>query len=607
MATDYNIMVGGEAGQGVQSVGAVLARVLAKRGFNIFADQDYESRVRGGHNFFRIRVKDGEVLALSPQLDILIALNKETIDLHEKEMKSIGVILYDEEQTKLPAQGEKFLSVPFNKLAMDAAQNKLMTNTVAVGAAAGLFECDFDLLPKILEDEFGHHGEKTVKDNIAAAKAGYDYVKKQKQTCLMPETPSGTNKLLLNGNEALSLGALAAGCKFVAGYPMTPSSSILEYIADKGREYGAVMVHTEDEIAAMNMAVGAGYTGVRAMVATSGGGFALMVEGLALAGMTETPVVVVLGQRPGPATGLPTRTEQAELFFALHAGHGEFPRAILTPATVEEAFYSAVKAFNLAEKYQTPVFILTDHHIATNYTTVNKFDLTQVKIERGKLVTDADLINPMEYKRHLVTASGISPRALPGQGNALVVTDSDEHDEAGHMIEDAVTRSAQVEKRMRKLDGLKQEITPPIFSEAKKAKVTLIGWGSTYGAIKEAAEILAKEGKTVNTLHFNQVWPFPTDSVSEALKKTKYNIVIEGNATGQLRALIRRETGIAADTTILKYDGRPFSPKRLPTASIRRWGNGNAFGLRIKGAQRLVSRLRELRYFAGGEKGFGGP
>ena len=344
---------------------------------------------------------------------------------------------------------------------------------------------------------------------------------------------------------------------------MTPASSILEYIADKGREYGAVMVHTEDEIAAMNMAVGAGYAGVRAMVATSGGGFALMVEGLALAGMTETPVVVVLGQRPGPATGLPTRTEQAELFFALHAGHGEFPRAVLAPATVEDAFYTAVKAFNLAEKYQTPVLILTDHHLASSYSTVNKFDLTKVKVERGALITDADLKNPMDYKRHLVTASGISPRALPGQGQALVVTDSDEHDEAGHMIEDAATRNAQVEKRMRKLDGLKREITPPELRENKGAGATLIGWGSTYGAIREAADILAKEGKVVNTLHLSQVWPFPSDSVIAALKKTKQNIVVEGNATSQLAALIRRETGITIDASILKYDGRPFSPAEI--------------------------------------------
>lgn len=564
MATEYNIMVGGEAGQGVQSVGAVLARLLAKRGFNIFADQDYESRVRGGHNFFRIRARDKAVLALSPLLDILIALNKETVDLHEREMKPAGVILFDAEQTKAPARSDKFLNIPFTKLALDTAQDKIMANTVAVGAAAGLFECDFNLLPEILANEFGHHGEKAVKDNIAAAQAGYDYVKKQKQTCLLPQAlPPDKNRLLINGNEALSLGALAAGCKFVAGYPMTPSSSILEYIADKGRDYGAVMVHTEDEISAMNMAVGAGYTGVRSMVATSGGGFALMVEGLALAGMTETPVVVVLGQRPGPATGLPTRTEQGELFFAIHAGHGEFPRVVLAPATAEEAFYAAVKAFNLAEKYQTPVLILTDQQLASSYTTVNTFDLSKVTIERGELITDAELKNPAEYKRHMVTASGISPRALPGQGNALVVTDSDEHDEEGHMIEDATTRSAQVQKRMRKMDGLKSEMTLPVFNEAKGAKATLIGWGSTYGALQEAADSLATEGKSINLLHLSQVWPFPSDCVTKALAQSKCNVVVEGNATAQLASLIRRETGIAADATINKFDGRPFSPLEI--------------------------------------------
>jgi 2-oxoglutarate ferredoxin oxidoreductase subunit alpha len=233
---------------------------------------------------------------------------------------------------------------------------------------------------------------------------------------------------------------------------------------------------------------------------------------------------------------------------------------VLTPSTVEEVFYATVKAFNLAEKYQTPVFVLTDHHLASSYATVRKFDLTKVKIERGELITDSDLKNPADYKRHLVTASGISPRALPGQGKALVVTDSDEHDEEGHMIEDAATRNEQVEKRLRKLNGLKQEITPPEFNNVRGAKATLIGWGSTRGAIKEAADILTNEGKAVNTLHFSQVWPFPSESIIAALKKTKQNIIVEGNATAQLATLIRRETGIAADTTILKYDGRPFSP-----------------------------------------------
>jgi 2-oxoglutarate ferredoxin oxidoreductase subunit alpha len=566
MTIDFNIMVGGEAGQGVQSVGEIVAKTLARGGLYVFADQDYESRVRGGHNFFRIRAKTDGLPAISLELDMLVALNKETIDLHQKELKVSGVILYDAEQAKFQAQGAGYSDVPFVRLAMEKVQNKLMANTVAVGAALGLVDYDFDILSKVLEQEFARHGEKTVKDNITAARAGYDFGRERGKASTLPKIrlPEGSKpRPLLNGNEALCLGALAAGCKFVAGYPMTPSSPILEFMADKGRQYGTVMIHVEDEIAAINMAVGAGYTGVRSMVATSGGGFALMVEGLALAGMTETPVVVVLGQRPGPATGLPTRTEQGELWFAMHAGHGEFARAVLTPANVVDAFNAAVKAFNLAEKYQTLVLILTDHHLATSYATVDRFDFSKIKIDRGALLSDAEVNKFTEYQRHAVTASGVSPRALPGQGRALVVTDSDEHDQAGHMIEDAATRSQQVAKRLRKRDGLKQEITVPEFVQTRGAKVTLIGWGSTYGAIREAAVLLRQDGRAVNTFHFRQVWPFPTEETVAALQKAKKNIVIENNAIGQLAGLIRRETGYQADGTILKYDGRPFSPGEI--------------------------------------------
>jgi 2-oxoglutarate/2-oxoacid ferredoxin oxidoreductase subunit alpha len=562
MAAGINIMAGGEAGQGVQSIGAVAAETLARGGYNIFADQDYESRVRGGHNFFRVRAEEKPVEALSAPLDILVALNKETIGLHKGELKPGGVILYDGEQIPEAGAGERGLSVPFTRL----AQNKLMSNTAAAGAAFGLAQFDFDILAAVLKQEFSAKGEKVVTDNVAAAKAGYDYAREHGQALAFPRLPSlknNGNKILLNGNDALSMGALAAGCRFVAGYPMTPSSGILEYIADKGQALGAVMVHVEDEISAINMAVGAGYAGARSMVATSGGGFALMVEGLALAGMTETPVVVVLGQRPGPATGLPTRTEQAELFFAMHAGHGEFPRAIFAPADASDAFYTAVKALNIAEKYQTPVIILTDHHLASSYVTVDKFDLSKVKIERGPMLSDAESNISADYQRHLVTASGVSPRALPGQGKALVVTDSDEHNETGHMIEDATTRQQQVEKRLRKLEGIKTEITPLEYHFASGAKATLIGWGSTYGAIREAAVLLAGDGYPVNTLHFRELWPFPAEVFIKAFDASAKNIVVEGNATGQLAALIKRETGRSVTGKILKYDGRPFSPREI--------------------------------------------
>lgn len=288
-----------------------------------------------------------------------------------------------------------------------------------------------------------------------------------------------------------------------------------------------------------------------------------MVEGLALAGMTETPVVVVLGQRPGPATGLPTRTEQGELWFALHAGHGEFPRAVMAPATPEEAFHGTVKAFNLAEKYQTPVIVLTDHHLATSYATVDRFDLKQMKVDRGELLSDDEANRITDYKRHLVTDSGISPRAFPGQGKALVVTDSDEHDEAGHMIEDAETRNQQHLKRLRKNNGLKGDIANPKFHREPGAELTLIGWGSTYGAIKEAADLLKKDGRAVNTLNLSEIWPFPTEFISSVLSKAGRSVVIEGNATAQLAGLIKRETGYEADNTILKFDGRPLSPEEI--------------------------------------------
>jgi 2-oxoglutarate/2-oxoacid ferredoxin oxidoreductase subunit alpha len=565
MAAGINIMAGGEAGQGIQSIGGVLVKTLVRGGFNVFADQDYESRVRGGHNFYRIRASEEEVHAISPALDLLIALNKETIDIHEKEMKPGGLIVYDKEQTQVDNPGMNHFNVPFNRLAVDNAQNKIMANTVAVGAALGLAEFDFSILTGVLEDEFKRHGEKVVQDNIKAARAGYDYAEEHCKECKFPRLPlrkSDGRKMLLNAHESLCLGALVAGCKFVAGYPMTPSSNILEFMADKGREYGTIMIHVEDEISAINMAIGAGFAGLRSMVATSGGGFSLMVEGLALAGMTETPVVIVLGQRPGPATGLPTRTEQGELMYAIHAGHGEFPRAVFAAKNAVDAFYVTVKAFNMAEKYQTPVIILTDQYLSSSYESIEKFDLSKVIIDRGELVTGENADNS-NYKRHLITPSGVSPRVFPGLGKALVVTDSDAHNEEGHIIEDAATRKAMVEKRMRKMEGLKKDIIPPEYHKAESARATLIGWGSTYGAIHEAADMLNRDGFNVNTLHFNQLWPFPVEQTIDALDTAGKNIVIENNAASQLAGLIKRETGHSIDQSILKYDGRPFSPQEI--------------------------------------------
>ncbi len=572
MREEAVMMVGGEAGQGVQSVGTILARSLALGGLHVFADQDYESRVRGGHNFFRVRGSKKNVRAINPGLDILVALNRETVELHRQELVQGGKIIFDAETSKIDLKGPQYLDVPLIKLADETTGNKIMANTVAAGAVLGLGNFKFDVLAAALRKEFGRHGEKIVEDNIKAAQAGYDFARSSGQSLPFPayrDPGSRAERVLLTGNDAFAIGALAGGCRFIAGYPMTPASSILEFFATTGRQYGAVAIHVEDEIAAMNMAVGAGYTGVRSMIATSGGGFALMVEALALAGMTETPVVAFLGQRPGPATGLPTRTEQAELWFALHAGHGEFPRAVLTPSSHEEAFQAGINAFNLAERYQTPVLVLSDHYLATSYATVERFDFENVVIDRGELIPDSSAESYADYKRHVMTRSGISPRALPGRGKALVVTDSDEHDEAGHMIEDAETRSRQVEKRLRKARGLRRDTLRPSLHTADGAEVTLVGWGSTAGAIREAVDILKDYNLPVNTLHLNQVWPFPVTAVTNALEKTPECIVIEGNATGQLEHLLERETGKTARASVRKYDGRPFTPEII-ARSVRK-------------------------------------
>jgi 2-oxoglutarate ferredoxin oxidoreductase subunit alpha len=562
---DLNFMVGGEAGQGVQSVGFLLAKVFARGGYHIFADQDYESRIRGGHNFFRVRVSDHEANAIAEDVDILIAFNMASIELHQPKMVTQGIIIFDGEKIKgVSGNNGSLVSVPLEKLAEEKAGDKVMLNTVALGAALAAVNYDLDMLNTVLTDHFGK-GEIGDK-NIAAAKAGYDYVRSEHKGSLRKIKPlSEPKRMLLTGNEAISLGAIAAGCKFMAAYPMTPASSIMEYIAAKSRDLDLIMVHAEDEIAAINMAIGAAYAGVRAMTATSGSGLCLMVEGIGLAGITETPIVIIDGQRPGPAVGLPTRTEQGDLQFVLAAHHGDFPRAVLAPATIEDAFWVTVKAFNWADRYQLPVIILTDQHLASSYATVDPIDLSKVTIDRGMLFSEKE-DDPLDYMRHRVTKSGISTRAFPGLGQALVVTDCDEHDEEGHLTEDAGERTAQVQKRLRKILPLKKEIGKPHKYGSRGAETTLIGWGSTCGAIHEAVDMLRREGVRINMLHLSELWPFPAKAVADAVHRTPNTYAIENNATGHLARLIKVETGYDVSGRILKYDGRPFAPAYIAQA-----------------------------------------
>ncbi len=561
---DVTFKIAGEAGQGLQTIGGILAHAFARAGLHLFAHQDYMSRVRGGHNFFQLRVADFPVGASRRGINVLVALSDRGITEHRDEVVEGGAIVYDGEERQVTCEGRECFSVPLRKMAEEHGA-RVMANSVAVGSVWGLFQAEFRLLQDELAEHFGDKGERIVQGNVKAAKAGYDFATEHYEgECCKPFQPVTGRRLIVKGNEALPLGALAGGCRFMSAYPMTPSTGITEFMAAEAKRFDLVMEQAEDEIAALHLAVGAAFAGVRSMVATSGGGFSLMVEGLGLAGSTETPVVIIDAQRPGPATGLPTRTSQGDLLFAISAAQDEFPRAVLAPGNAEQAFYIAARAFNIAEKYQLPVIILSDQHLADSYVTLEPFDLGKITIDRGELLSaeEAGRLGA-DYKRHQVTGSGISPRALPGQSQALVVTAGDEHDEVGHLIEDAHTRNQQMEKRMRKLEGLREEMAAPMVLGDAAAPVALLCWGSTLGAVEEAIGLLRGQGHAVRGVHLSEIWPFPRDKVRSALAGAEQIVAVEANYSGQFARLLRGETGISVSGSILKYDGRCFTPDEI--------------------------------------------
>ena len=528
---EITIKISGEAGKGAQTIGDALCRALKRQGLNIFADQDYMSRIRGGNNFYRIRLSSEPVFSPREKEDLFVDLDKPSISA---DGSPLGISL-----------GDKFV------------------NSSALGAVACIMGIGFDGVEKELRSAFSKKGDDITGQNVAASKAGYEAASAPgiKGRFAITAGPAAS-PLIMDGNSAIALGAIRSGCKFYSAYPMTPSTTIMDTIAHYADKFGIVVEQAEDEIAAINMAIGASFAGVRSMTSTSGGGFALMVEGVSLAGMTETPVVVVDAQRPAPATGFPTRTEQADLDFVLHAGHGEFAKALFAPGTIEEAFYLTIRAFNLAEKYQIPVFILTDQHLADSTRNIAAFDLNAEKVSRS-IISKEESRGIREYKRYALNDTGISPRAVPSWIDGVIYADSDEHTEEGHITEDAAVRVSMVEKRFhKKMAGLSREIVgPKIGGDPGTADIILAGFGSTYGVIKEACGRVT--GKKVAQIHLPQVWPFPTEGLSSLLKGPGKLFTVENNAAGQLARLIRRETGIKADGSILKYDGRPFDLDHL--------------------------------------------
>lgn len=565
ISNNMTFKIAGAAGQGVESSGAGFTQSLARGGLQVFALQDYMSRIRGGLNFFQVRVHEKSLHSHTDEVHMLLPLNKEALEEFQSQVVKGGGIVYDEglkvDRKSIANRGQKAMPVPLLDIAKEHGE-RVMANTAALGAAAGVVGYSYERLADVIRENFGRKGGEVVAANLRVARAAYMYADENYASDFewkLQELSDAPQRMIMSGNQALALGALAGGCRFISAYPMTPATSIIEWLAKHEQQFGVVTKHAEDEIAAICMAIGANFVGARAMTATSGGGFSLMTEALGLAGMNEIPLVLVEAQRGGPSTGLPTRTEQSDLLFTINASHGEFPRIVLSPGTIKECFECGWQAFNLAEKYQTPVIILTDQHLAASLRSVDldDIDFDAVSIDRGKLLSQQDLDALEEpYKRHLFTEDGISPRALPGHPKSVQATASDEHDEFGHITEDQANRVKMMEKRMQKLEVARQDIRPPVLYGPSKAPIVLVGWGSTYGVLREVVDDLEGQARLV---HFRDLWPFPVEDAKQALDGGQI-VVVENNYTGQFKRLLQSETCVPVSHSILRYDGRPFSP-----------------------------------------------
>jgi len=545
----YNVLIGGAAGQGIDTTAAVLEMLLKKSGYHVFTIRDFMSRVRGGHNFTLIRFGLENIQSHSYKLDGIIALNDETVELHKDQIHDNGFILCD---SKLTTTDPRVIKIDIEAIAL-ALGNPRISGSVAVGAVLRIFSESTDYFEEALK---AFVKESVVEVNLKAMIKGYNAVR-----AIFPRLEGDAGgSMILSGSKAMALGAVAAGLRFYSAYPMSPSTSLMENLAEYGQAAGIVVEQAEDEIAAINMAIGASYAGARSMTGTSGGGFSLMVEALGLSGMAEIPLVVVDVQRPGPVTGLPTRTEQSDLAFVISASQGEFPRMVIALRHHEDIFYQTIRAFDLAEKYQIPVILLSDQYLADASATVRPFDLNHIYVAEAA----AENQGGGEYLRYRYTDDGISPRLIPGKSNNFVSADSDEHDEKGRITESGEVRIRMMDKRMKKLEKLELELQEPDFIGSPAYDTLLVGWGSTYGPISEAVGILNKnESGKYAALLFGDVCPLPTKLLMEKSVSAKRIINVEQNATGQLAGLIREHTCIFCTSSILKYDGRQISGEEI--------------------------------------------
>lgn len=572
MINQLSWKVGGQQGEGIESTGEIFSIALNRLGYYLYGYRHFSSRIKGGHTNNKIRVSTTQVRSISDDLDILVAFDQETIDLNYKELHDKGIIIADAKFSPNKPEDTKasLYAVPFTEMATELGTS-LMKNMVAVGATCAILNLDINVFEEVVQEIFGKKGAQVVAKNMEAIKAGFDFMKENLKdtTELMElEKADGKKRLFMIGNDAIALGALAGGCRFMAAYPITPASEIMEYLIKKLPPLGGAVIQTEDEIAAATMAIGANYGGVRALTASAGPGLSLKMEAIGLSGITETPLVIVNTQRGGPSTGLPTKQEQSDLMAMIYGTHGEIPKIVMAPSTVQEAFYDTAEAFNLAEEYQCPVIILSDLQLSLGKQTVEPLEFDKVEIRRGKLVNEElpEVENKGYFKRYEVTEDGASPRSIPGMKNGIHHVTGVEHDETGKPSESAANRNAQMDKRFRKIANIKFDT--PVYKNAphEEADLLIVGFNSTRGVIEEVMGRFEKEGLKVNHAQVRLIHPFPTDELLPLVKSAKKIAVVENNATGQLANIVKMNVGHAEKIhKLTKYDGNPFLPHEIHT------------------------------------------
>ncbi len=562
---ELTVWIGGAAGDGIASAGESFSKACTRAGYHVFAYNSYQSVIRGGHVCMHVRIGRQKVWTHGDTCNYLIALNQDTFKRYAKKVTPGGAVFYNTDKFKASASDVgpdvQLIGLPV----MELVGNQLMQNTALMGAFLGAVGLDPTKMRELIQERFTKKGEAVIKANVDAFDKGIDFANtKAKPAGVRIGASDGKPRLLGSGNAIVGFGAVAAGCQFYAAYPMTPASSILHWLAQYGPKAGMLVKQAEDEIAVINMTVGAAHAGVRAMCGTSGGGFALMTEGIGEAGMTETPIVILEAQRGGPSTGLPTKTEQADLFQVLGASQGDFPKIVLAPCTLPECFTLTIRAFNLADRYQCPVIIMSDLYLAERNETLEGLEIRNIPIDRGPLLTQW---NGAAYHRYEDTPTGVSPRAIPGTEGAVHVAATDEHDEDGILISDVFSnppaRVKIMSKRMRKIEHALKELPPPQLEGPADAELTLVGWGSTYSVLREAMDALNREGLSVNLLAPRVLAPFQGEAVGKLLAGTKITLAVEANYTGQLARLIRMETGFAIRHHLHKFDGEPFEPRQV--------------------------------------------